>query len=86
MVNNKSPGNDDLTNDFYKTFWNKLKELYIISIKQAFHKKVLSTSQRQTMIRLIEEKYQDKQYVKYWRSISLLNVDAKSYQKPFSKN
>lgn len=52
---NKSPGNDDLIKDFYKRFQGDLKEPYIITIKQAFHKKALRTSQIQTMIRFLEK-------------------------------
>ena len=25
MKNNKTPGNDELTKEFYETFWNELK-------------------------------------------------------------
>ena len=38
----KSPGNDLLTKCFYKIFWKELKDLYIMSIKQTFHKKKLN--------------------------------------------
>ena len=35
IPNNKSPGNDGLTKEFYKTFWDELKELVIkLVIKQ----------------------------------------------------
>ena len=29
MENNKSPGNDGLTKEFYVFFWNKIEELFI---------------------------------------------------------
>lgn len=38
----KAPGNDLLTKCFYKIFWKELKDLYIMSIKQTFHKKILN--------------------------------------------
>ena len=28
MQNNKSPGNDGLTKEFYEIFWNRLKEIF----------------------------------------------------------
>ena len=37
----------------------------------------LPTSQRQALITLIEKKEKDKRYIKNWRPISLINVDAK---------
>ena len=56
MPYNKSPGNNGLTKKFYETFWDDFKGPYIMSIKQAFHKKVLSTAKRKAIIRLIEKK------------------------------
>ena len=49
MQNNKSPGNDGLTKEFYKTFWNEMKYLFMNSIMEAREKKevkYLSTSNR----------------------------------------
>ena len=60
ILNNKSPGNDRLTKEFYETFWNELKDSFINSIKLAYQKKALSTSQRQAVIKLIEKKDHDK--------------------------
>ena len=56
MQNNISPGNDGLTKEFYKTFWNEIKNSIMNSIVEAREKKKLSTSQRQAVIRLIEKK------------------------------
>ena len=44
MKNNKTPGNDGLTKEFYETFWDVLKTPLMESINQAFHKKILSIS------------------------------------------
>ena len=44
MQNNKSPGNDGLTKEFYKTFLNETKHLFMNSIMKAREKKELSTS------------------------------------------
>ena len=54
------------------------------SVNQAFHTKILSISQRQIVIKLIEKKDRDKRYIKNWRPISLLNVDTKILSKAFS--
>ena len=50
--NNKSPGNDRLTKEFYEAFWSELKELLMNSISQTKISKNLITSQRQAVIKL----------------------------------
>ena len=52
--NNKTPGNDGLTKNFYETFWNKMKTPLMKSINQAFHTKILGISQRQTVSKFIK--------------------------------
>ena len=81
MQNNKTPGNDGLTKEFYETFWNEIKHVFLKSLKQAKEKGQLSISQRQAVIKLIEKKDRDKRYIKNWRPISLLNVDMKIISK-----
>ena len=56
MQNNKSPGNDGLTKEFYKMFWNEIKHPFMNSIMEAREKKKLGTSQLQAVIKLIEKK------------------------------
>ena len=55
MQNDKSPGNDGLTKEFYETFWDELKEIFVNSVKEAKEIGRLSTSQRQVIIKLIEK-------------------------------
>ena len=52
--NNKSPGNDGLTKEFYLTFWNELCKPLIDSYQYSFSEGCLSTSQRQAIITLLE--------------------------------
>ena len=52
MRNNKTPGNDGLTKEFYETFCDELKSPLMESINKAFHTKILSISQRQALIKL----------------------------------
>ena len=64
MPNNKSLGNDGLTKEFFLTFWDDIKHIYISSIQTADIKKEFSTSQRQAIIKLIEQKGKDKRFIK----------------------
>ena len=63
-MKNKTPGNDGLTKEFCKTFWDELKTLLTERINEAFYSKILSISQRQAVIKVIEKKDRDKRYIK----------------------
>ena len=75
--NNKSPGNDGLTAEFYKTFWNSVGGLLVDSLNCTYDRGELSNSQKQAIIKLIEKKEKDKRKICNWRPISLINVDVK---------
>ena len=77
MGNNKSPGNDGLTKEFYVCFFNEISTYLIDVLNLSFAFGQLSNSQRQAIITLIEKKGKDKRYLKNWRPISLINVDTK---------
>ena len=85
MPNNKSPGNDGLTKEFFLSLWDDIKDIYISSIRTAGINKEFSVSQRQAIIKLIEKKGEDKRFIKNWRPISLLNVDYKIASKALAE-
>ena len=85
MQLDKSPGNDGLTTEFYKQFWDGVKSPYYDSLIQAKLYGELSTSQRQAIIRLIEKKDKDKTKICNWRPISLLNIDLKIVSRALAK-
>ena len=57
--NGKTPGNDGLTPEFYKKFWNLLGTLMTDSLNYSYIHGELSNSQKQAIIRLIEKKGKD---------------------------
>ena len=56
MNNNKSPGNDGLSKEFYICFFEKLADPLIRGLNQSFVDGEMSISQRQAVITLIEKK------------------------------
>ena len=58
--NNKSPGNDGLTVEFYTAFWESLGEPLVDCLNYSFDHGELSNSQKQAIITLIEKKDKDK--------------------------
>ena len=78
---NKVPGNDGLPVEFYKTFWGTVGGLLVKCYNEPYEKGEMSSSQKQAIITLINNKDQDRCNLKNWRPISLLNVDAKMASK-----
>ena len=56
---NKSPGNDGLTAEFYRTFWHTLGNLMVDSLNYSYDYGELSNSQKEAIITLIEKKDND---------------------------
>ena len=78
---NKTPGNDELTNEFYVAFWPLIGKHLVDCVNYSFEFGELSNSQKQAIITLIEKKGKDKRLIKNWRPISLINVDTKIISK-----
>ena len=53
--NNKSPGNDGLTDEFYQTFRQDVKDIFFESLQESKRLKYLCTSKRQAIIKLLEK-------------------------------
>ena len=85
FANNKTPGNDGLTIEFYKTFWKDIGNLLIECLNFSHKYGELSTSQKQAIIILIEKENRDRRLIKNWRPISLVNVDVKIGSKAIAK-
>ena len=55
MRNNKIPGNNGLTKEFFENFLDELKTPLMESVNQTFRTKILSIPQRQAVIKLIQK-------------------------------
>ena len=62
--NNKTPGNDGLTKEWYVYFWNVVKKEFMEAINYAFVHGQLSVSQRQAIITLLEKPNKDRLDIK----------------------
>ena len=60
MENNKSPGNDRLTKEFYMTFWNEVKATLLLAKGKSYFVKQRSASQKQAVIKLIAKRTRQK--------------------------
>ena len=79
MSKDKSPGNDGLTREFYIKFYNIIENVFTQSVNHSHKVGELSSSQKQAVITLIENK--NKRHIKNRRPICLLNVDTKIISK-----
>ena len=84
MQNNKSPGSDGISVEFYKMFWNDIKTYFIKSMNHSFEIGQLTQLQKQGIITLLPKENKDLLNISNWRPISLLNVDYKIATKAIS--
>ncbi len=73
MKNNKSPGSDGFTVEFFKAFWRLLGHFIVRSVNYGFFKGHLSVTQNQGIITCLPKGDKSRQYLKNWRPITLLN-------------
>lgn len=74
MKNEKSPGLDGFTVEFFKFFWQDLKYFVLRSVNQAIDTGTLSISLRRGVISCIPKPGKPRFFLKNWRPISLLSV------------
>ena len=76
MKTNKSPGNDGIPNEFYKTFWKDLHTLFYDALRDIYDENEMGYSQKMAIMSLIYKKG-DRKDLKNYRPISLTNSDYK---------
>jgi len=80
MQNNKSPGLDGLTVEFYKAFWPTLGPMLLHVAQEAFIKGELPRTMTRGAVSLLHKKG-DRRNLTNWRPISLLQIDQKLISK-----
>ena len=82
---NKTPGEDGFTKEFYETFFDLLQQDLLNSYNDAFQNGSLSVSHRRGVISLNPKADSDLSELSGWRPITLLNVDYKILAKTIAK-
>ena len=77
MPNFKTPSNDGFTVEFFKAYWDDIKEYYFDALVDSLNKGEMGIDQRRGIITLLPKKGKDIKRVTNWRPITLLNVDYK---------
>ena len=77
MKNNKTPGSDGFSAEFYKFFWTDIGSFLLRSLNMAITTDELSLTQKQGIITCMPKGDKPRQFLKNWRPITLLNVDYK---------
>ena len=77
LANNKSPGIDGFSTNFYKFFWIDIKILLYESYVYSFQNNLLTNEQRIGILNLLPKKDKDLRKLQNWRPVSLLTTDYK---------
>jgi len=80
MKSFKSPGGDGIIREFYQLYWEAIEKDFFEVVNEVFHNFELSDSQYNGMITLLH-KGGDRDNIRNWRPITLLNTDYKIISK-----
>lgn len=84
LPNNKCPGLDGLTTEFYKAFWPQIKTYYFKALIFGLENGKLHQSARLGLIALLPKPNKEYMKIKNWRPITLMNNDYKLFSKALS--
>ena len=77
MKNNKSPGLDGYSPEFFKAFWPQLGHFLFDCVIECYAQNKLTSSQTQGLITCLPKTGKARDLLKNWRPISLLNTSYK---------
>ena len=77
MKNNKSPGSDGFTVEFFKFFWSDIGHFIVKALNNSFQLGELALTLKEGIITCIPKGDKPKQFLKNWKPVSLLNVTYK---------
>ena len=77
LKNNKSPGTDGYSAEFYKTFWPQIGYYFHDCINQCYLEGNLTETQTEGLISCLPKGGKARNLLKNWRPISLLNTAYK---------
>ena len=77
LKNNKTPGLDGYSAEFFKKFWAQLGNSFLACINECFQNNCLTQSQTQGLITCLPKSGKARNLLKNWRPISLLNTSYK---------
>ena len=73
MQNNRSPGSDGFSAEFFKMFWKNLGHFIVRSINRGFLKGELSITQRERILTCTPKDNKPRHFITNYMPISLLN-------------
>lgn len=77
----KAPGLDGLPIEFYQTFWEEIKDDLMEMLRECLELKRLGKSMREGLITILYKNKGDRNDLRNWRPITLLNCDYKILSK-----
>lgn len=85
LANNKSPGSDGLTAEFYKQTFYLIGPLLTETFNNIYFNGIMPKSMNEGILSLIFKEKGDIESLRNWRGITLLNLDYKILTRTFNK-